>query len=479
MDSAACRRLACMEFAEAGRTHCKAVEACGLSGRMTKQPCEESASQEPKGKRLSMKSRSRLSLALTKTRLPYAASRRKSVMKRWDPMVHFKHQVALLRQLVPPPLKFEIFMGCLGSGIVGVRPVNRKNSRTKVAMQAKSANAKQTRGAERQDTAPAVKVDPSAGQVVLFLNSAAAPLQSWKGGKMLSGFSSALDLETRVLIWESQRSDVNGKVISKIMDHVHCGGEVVVAVRAAPEMPYGILGTTRHFKVDEAAKFLLQPGDHPIIEQGSQKVHKSITAQCLDDGLKAGVGLVAKRYPLPKTFTTPLYCKACCWTPATALVCFDDLDEALARSFVTGLPCKKCLPSDEDTEPQKRMNGKQPPRRGAGRGPHVLPKRREQFGECSQRSSKEKRPRWRKLSADLEMLTSASVMDTASTSEAEEETDLHKALAMSKQEATDHAMRVQIMAAGGGDSGGGGSSSSSTSGLSEHACGHNEETAEL
>merc|ERR1712139_242398 len=65
-------------------------------------------------------------------------------------------------------------------------------------------------------------------------------------------------------------------------------------------------------------------------ERGSARVHKCVTAQCIDAGLKLGIGLVPHQYPFPKRSVKPQFCSACCWKPATAVLTFSSLDKKAA-----------------------------------------------------------------------------------------------------------------------------------------------------
>lgn len=237
--------------------------------------------------------------------------------KPWDPIQHFTHQVAVVQQFIPAPRKWNRFLGNLGTGILGARPADSP--------------------------------DADKGFVFLFLNAGAARLQEWNG-RMMSGFAPSLDRQRRVLRWESQRNDKTGRVISQISEHVQAGVEVVVAVRSSPGELFHILGCTRNFCQDTEARFLPQPGDHLIGERGSARMHKYITAQCIDAALKAGIGLVPYQYPLPQRSWKPQFCTACCWKPATAILTFSSLGEKAAEILD---PTSKAL------EPEKPTLGKQ------------------------------------------------------------------------------------------------------------------------
>jgi len=217
--------------------------------------------------------------------------------KIFDPITHFKHQVAVVRKLIPKPRKWIRFLGNLGTGILGVRPVR---------------SAKGCKGQPK-------------GFVILFLNASDCHLQAW-GGKTLNGYTSCMNMQNGTLRWESQRSDVHGKLIDQINQHVMAGTQVVVAVRNKLQQEYGILGHAHNFQLEAKPQFLLQPGDSVVAERGSYRIHRQISAQCLDGGLKSGIGLIPYKYPLPKSFRRPNYCSICCMKRATALMTFDDFD---------------------------------------------------------------------------------------------------------------------------------------------------------
>eukprot|EP00927_Polykrikos_kofoidii_P053990 TRINITY_DN48496_c0_g1_i1.p1 TRINITY_DN48496_c0_g1~~TRINITY_DN48496_c0_g1_i1.p1 ORF type:complete len:365 (-),score=59.23 TRINITY_DN48496_c0_g1_i1:363-1457(-) len=268
---------------------------------------------------------------------------------RWDPIRHFKHQVALIRQLIPAPRGWDVFMGSLGTGIVGVRERRvRRNTKTEDPSAPPFAGLPRSSAKTRMSTQPDVKVRGT--YVVLFLNGKTAKLQEWNGRSM-SGFSSGFNRDKKVLTWESQRYDKKGRIIAKILENVKRGVEIVVAVRGSPGDTYRILGRTLRFRLKAPARFLVNKGEHVLVERGSSRVHKAILAQCLDAGLKAGVGLLPIRYPLAKDSNTT-YCSACCWAPATAVLTFNEYDKEAATIFEGGKP-------DSVTPKNVKLVGKQ------------------------------------------------------------------------------------------------------------------------
>lgn len=189
--------------------------------------------------------------------------------------------------------------------------------------------------------------------MILFLNASDCHLQHW-GGKTLNGYTSCMNMQNGTLRWESQRQDVHGKLIEQISQHVMTGTQIVVAVRSGLHQPYGILGYTQNFKLEATSQFLLKPGDHVVAERGSYpiRIHRQVSAQCLDGGLKSGIGLVAYKYPLPRSVRRPSYCSMCCMKRATAVMTFDDFDKELAALLQP--PCSTGAT-------RKRLRGKQPP----------------------------------------------------------------------------------------------------------------------
>eukprot|EP00927_Polykrikos_kofoidii_P021287 TRINITY_DN20191_c0_g2_i1.p1 TRINITY_DN20191_c0_g2~~TRINITY_DN20191_c0_g2_i1.p1 ORF type:complete len:379 (+),score=44.55 TRINITY_DN20191_c0_g2_i1:312-1448(+) len=260
---------------------------------------------------------------------------------RWDPVRHFKHQVAFIRQLIPIPREWDVILGALGSGIVGVRercrrPVSgprcskrRKSfgSRSGSVRSSSLAKKKATTNLRSSTTAEPLSTD-SRTFIILFMNGKGSSLQQWHG-RSLSNFASSFNKRNRTLTWESQRRDKKGRIIASMLDKVQAGAEIVVAVRATVGESYTILGRTQKCRLKAQARFLIDNGEHVVVERGSSRVHKAILARCLDDGLKAGIGLMPLKYPLPKNYQAD-YCGACCWAPATALLTFDEYDKKAA-----------------------------------------------------------------------------------------------------------------------------------------------------
>lgn len=307
----------------------------------------------------------------------------KQAKQAWDPIRHFTHQVAVIRKLIPEPRTWDIFLGSLGTGIVGVRPRVQAPPMKRPA--AKSVVRKRPASAV---AAPAV----SQGFVILFLNGKASKLQEWSG-KQLAGFSPALDCAKRTLRWQCQRSDRHGRVIGKIREHVGAGGELVVVVRAAPGDEFKILGRAFDIQLEAEATFLVQDDDNLILEQGSQRIHRAILAQCIDEGLKAGIGLLPIKYPLRQSLKSPKYCAACCWTPATALIAFGELDAEAAGVLQTKPPALRGAKRKYRGIARMRTSLTQRAKRSAAaarRKLHCIPPKRTSFAASTYRK------RWRR-----------------------------------------------------------------------------------
>merc|ERR1719265_3087082 len=113
--------------------------------------------------------------------------------KTWDPVRHFTHQVAVVRKFIPAPGKWERFLGNLGTGILGVRPLKKRKSSSRRASMPQGADADVEGKAEPAGT-------EAHGFIFLFLNAGAARLQEWNG-RTMSGFAPSLDRQRQVLKW--------------------------------------------------------------------------------------------------------------------------------------------------------------------------------------------------------------------------------------------------------------------------------------
>merc|ERR1711865_1269299 len=92
------------------------------------------------------------------------------------------------------------------------------------------------------------------------------------------------------------------------------GGKVVVGVRGSNvAADYQKLGVVKKIDQINEAKFLVEEGSFVICD--GVKLHKNIGPSCIDVGLRAGIGLVPKRYPLPENQAKNYrLCKACCYS---------------------------------------------------------------------------------------------------------------------------------------------------------------------
>jgi len=81
-------------------------------------------------------------------------------------------------------------------------------------------------------------------------------------------------------------------------------------------------------RVDDVqqARFILNKGDFVLCDQA--KLHKNLGPDCLDAGLRMGIGLTSHVYPLPeKQAKNYKLCTACCYSEGTARLHFDELNE--------------------------------------------------------------------------------------------------------------------------------------------------------
>jgi hypothetical protein len=114
----------------------------------------------------------------------------------------------------------------------------------------------------------------------------------------------------------------------------------------------------------EEGKFLVEEGCHVICD--GVRLHKNITASCLDVGLKAGIGLVPKRYPLPPKIANDYrFCKACCYSEPNARLHFTELNEEGVAIYGNRQPSvltrgrTRKSNVKQETSPRKRLRFKQ------------------------------------------------------------------------------------------------------------------------
>jgi hypothetical protein len=247
-------------------------------------------------------------------------------------MKHFVHQVAFINQIVPPPWK--ICFGNLGTGIIGVQPQVGSSSSSSAPAVVKQEVKEE--GLDDDDDglkdANSTFQLPSDATIALLINGPSSGfLTSY--GNSVGGYDDTLNVEGKSMIWTSQRGDRFNKRISAIYNHSQNGGRVAVGIRdsisgADGSASFKLLGFVSRIDELKEAEFLVKDGDHLIAESGRRIVHKHITASCLDAGLKAGIGLTTKRYPLPANSTEKLsFCCKCCYVTPTCRLHFEELKE--------------------------------------------------------------------------------------------------------------------------------------------------------
>jgi len=277
--------------------------------------------------------------------------------KKFDQHKHYRHQVAFLNEALKPPWK--ICFGALGTGIIGIEP--KKTS---------SSSSSGTKVKKEPDESEVPSRIPAGATVVLLLNAPLAGVQG-RNGNSMGGYGDMLDVQNRSLHWKSQRSDCKGHKIGAIVSHQQNGGRLVVGVRncisaavATDSAKFKLLGAVSRIDNVQDAKFLVQDGSFVICD--GAKLHKAITTACLDAGLRAGIGLVPKRYPLADSNAKDYKCcKACCYTEANARLHFEELSEEGVATYTGGRPRKgkhkvKGEPSDA-SQPRKRLRCKTEP----------------------------------------------------------------------------------------------------------------------
>lgn len=342
---------------------------------------------------------------------------------------HYVNQVGFINSVMPPPWK--CCFGGLGSGIVGVRPAHDAPATAAAAPAAPEAPAAALAVGEEPEPAAApwlgpidlvaegpidlvaepaadgdvpVKTEPvkmeveegeaaPAGEedgsstklthdtvVVLLVASPAAP-SMMRGGKKMGGYKDCLDVDLRTLHWRSQRRD-RGKLIMSIVGHQRRGGRVVVGVREGVGVEggqeYKLLGEVSRVDGVRTSSFLVAEGDEVLREEGTTTYHKYITAACLNDGLRSGIGLAAVRFPFKSDAqgSKAKWCAKCCYEVASCTLHFDELCPAGVaahqrpyRRPITLMPLKrrrakmelKVEVKEEPSErPTKRCRGKQP-----------------------------------------------------------------------------------------------------------------------
>jgi len=250
---------------------------------------------------------------------------------------HYKFQVGFLNEIVPPPWK--VCFGALGTGIIGIRPSASSSKASSssdaapvVKQEVKEAPQEEADDADGLQDVQVLKWQlPSDATVVLLLNGPSCAMQG-RNGTAMGAYSDSLDVGNRTLLWSSQRSDTRNHKISAIIRHCQTGGRVVVGIRDnIQSASFKLLGHVDRIDALQRCQFLVEDGEFLICEYGSEsgKLHKCITAACLDAGLKAGTALTTKRHPLPENVASNYsFCTACCYTTPNAKLHFKELNEA-------------------------------------------------------------------------------------------------------------------------------------------------------
>lgn len=152
-----------------------------------------------------------------------------------------------------------------------------------------------------------------------------------------------------------------------IIAHCRDGGRVVVGVRPPNDSRFRMLGELRSVDDLQGARFLVESGDDVLREQGTNTFHKAITVQCLNDGLRRGVGLAVARHPI--NTEAAKWCKACCYLPPRVVLNFAELHAEGVEAFQLsrkrkrepGVKIEVKTEPDEGKTHTKRLRFKQPP----------------------------------------------------------------------------------------------------------------------
>jgi len=277
---------------------------------------------------------------------------------------HFRHQVAFIEQIVAG--EWEVTFGGLGTGIVGIAP---KAEPQAAAVETGSGAASSSTSNPAASEKPADKQLTKDTVIVLFKN---APNCNWqtRNGKASGGYSSGvLDEEKNTLEWTSQRRDVNNKVIMTLVDHLGRGGRLLVAVRppqtGSVDGDYRLLGQVSRIDGLHLAELMVGEGNTVIRENGSKMTHRAILPDCLNLGLKKGVGLIAVKLTADN-MKAHRFCVACCYRTPSCTLHFEELEPAGVSAY--NLPAgAKAEPKAEQPEapvfrPTKRFRVKKAPR---------------------------------------------------------------------------------------------------------------------
>jgi len=263
---------------------------------------------------------------------------------------HYKFQVALISSVVPEP--WTVCMGGLGSGIVCVRPGSEKSSGSS-SSKAPAAKVKKEQlnegeedealaaagGDDEQVEEFAAKTLPEDATVILLINSRHFGSMS-RNGKTLGDYpGDVLDVEHGQMRWSSQHRDRSNRMLNAIVAHSERGGRIVVATRGAAEARaeedcrhFKTLGEVSHITDVIRNHFLVEHGDTVIQERGSDLHHKVIKTQCIDTGLRSGIGLIPVKYRAGRFIGK--WCPRCSYEPGCALLHFKELKADGVAAFI-------------------------------------------------------------------------------------------------------------------------------------------------
>jgi len=284
-------------------------------------------------------------------------------IKTWDQKAHYRHQVGFLDEVLKPPWK--LCFGALGTGIIGIQPETTSSSKSSSSKSSSSASRVKTEPAEESEVPSRIPADAT---VALLLNAPGLGAQG-RNGNVMGGYGDVVDVKTKTLHWKSQRSDCKSTKIGAIVAHCRKGGRIVVGVRGTSlSSRFSLLGIVSSIDKVEEVKFLIEDGAFVICD--GAKIHKTIGPACLDVGLKSGIGLVTKRYPLSeKNGKDYTFCKACCYAEPHARLHFDELSkEGLAEyglgstRFLKKLEAERAKVKVERKVKQERSMDESPPR---------------------------------------------------------------------------------------------------------------------
>lgn len=260
------------------------------------------------------------------------------------PEAHYIHQVqGVLEATGLGPDDYYVFLGRLGTGIIGVRPRSSVPSTPPARSQVCPSPVSAVKQEASDGACPSAAVSPSLSPtattsaglpgsqqpedraaIVLFVNLSAAALQ-WRDTHAIGGYSAMLDVETRMLTWQSQWIDKKSNTARQIVDWAARGGRVEIFVRTKGCSPFVRLGDVASVRLSREAGCLAQVGADGLQESGGGMIHRAITPKCLNPALMAGVGL--SKVKINRSSSKSL-CASCCFTPAEVAIKFRKLSGA-------------------------------------------------------------------------------------------------------------------------------------------------------